>query len=140
MTAYVVDASVAAKWFLQERFSDHAQRLLDEANELHVPDFFFLEMDNVLCKWIRRGAIDQPEAELVRGSLARVPFHTHAASHLRDLAYALANRLGGSVYDCVYLALAQAIGEAMVTADRRLYRRVAPGALAEHVLWVEDVP
>lgn len=51
---YVVDASVAEKWFVEEAFNDEASRLLDESHELHVLDFFLVEFDNVLVKRIQR--------------------------------------------------------------------------------------
>ena len=35
---YVVDASVAVKWYVPEDNSDDAERLLDPANELHAPE------------------------------------------------------------------------------------------------------
>lgn len=50
MSILVVDAGVAAKWFFDEPLSDEAARLLDPSYELHAPDFFLLEIDNVLCK------------------------------------------------------------------------------------------
>ena len=34
----VVDASVAVKWYVPEIHSARAERLLDQANELHAPD------------------------------------------------------------------------------------------------------
>jgi predicted nucleic acid-binding protein len=51
MSVYVVDASVAAKWFFDEPFSDEATRLLDASHTLHVPDFFLLEIAENLC-WV----------------------------------------------------------------------------------------
>jgi len=40
-------------------------------------------------------------------------------------ALVLAHRLKHPVYDCVYLALAQSEGAALVTADERLLARIA---------------
>ena len=42
MTQFVVDANVAIKWVLPEIHSEIALKLLDDDNELLVPDFFWL--------------------------------------------------------------------------------------------------
>ncbi|KKK99010.1 hypothetical protein LCGC14_2637010, partial [marine sediment metagenome] len=62
MSAYVVDASVAAKWFAEETYADDARRILHADNQLHAPELFLLEMDSVLCKWVRRGVVNESEA------------------------------------------------------------------------------
>jgi predicted nucleic acid-binding protein len=50
----VVDASVAAKWFLPEPYKDKAERLLrdflDETVELIAPDLIVAEVGNLLWK------------------------------------------------------------------------------------------
>ena len=54
MMKVVVDASVAAKWFLPEIHSDAAARLLDPAIALYAPDLIVPEFGNILWKKIRR--------------------------------------------------------------------------------------
>ncbi|MFQ5808612.1 MAG: type II toxin-antitoxin system VapC family toxin [Armatimonadota bacterium] len=140
MSVYVVDASVAAKWFTEEEHSEAAVALASGPHELHAPDFFMLEMDNVLCKWIRRGIITEADGAVVRSTLARLPIQTYPFGGVRDDAYALANDTRRSLYDCLYLAVAVHLDAQLVTADRRLYDAVADGPFAGHVVWVEDVP
>jgi predicted nucleic acid-binding protein len=48
LTGFVVDASVALKWFLPEVHSDAAARLLREGYRLHAPDLIRAEFGNVL--------------------------------------------------------------------------------------------
>ncbi len=55
----VVDASVAAKWFIAEDNADEALMLLDRPFDLHAPDLLYLEIDNILCKLIRRGLLSE---------------------------------------------------------------------------------
>lgn len=140
MTVYVVDASVAAKWFIEEEYAQPALTLLSGQHRLHAPDFLMLEIDNILCKWIRRGIISEADGEVVRSTLAQLPIQKHPFESLRDSAYSLANRTGRSLYDCLYVALAALLDGRMVTADRKLYEAVADGPLGEHVLWVDDIP
>ena len=140
MNIRIVDASVAAKWFAEEQFADDARRLISENNQLHVPDFFLLEMDNVLVKWIRRGLITEPEGMDVRSILRQLPIYTHPTGELRDFAYSIANQTGRSFYDCTYLALTILLDGQMVTADRRFYDALSTGPFTKHLLWVENIP
>ena len=140
MSAYVVDASVAAKWFFREMHRDAALRLLDARAALHAPDFLLLELDHVLRKRIRRGLIGAVEGDRIRTVLRSYPIAYTPFRSLQDRAYSTASRTGCTVYDCLYVALAVGLGERLVTADRRLYDGLAPTPLADHVLWVEDVP
>ena len=140
MSVLVVDASVAAKWYLHEPDTEHARRVLASGSDLHAPDFFLLEVDNILCKNIRRGNLTVQNGDDIRRALLRNPIEYHPTAQLRDHAYALANQTRRSVYDCLYLALAVMLGGQMVTADRRLHESLSPRPLGEHVLWVADVP
>ena len=48
MNKFVVDASVAIKWYLPENFSEDADRLLNPLFELLVPELLFAETGNIL--------------------------------------------------------------------------------------------
>jgi len=139
MSTLVVDASVAAKLFVEEDLSEAALSVLDARNHLHAPDFLFLEMDNVICKWVRRGIITESEGSDTRTAIRRIPIKGHSFVSLQDSAYYIANQTKRSVYDCLYVALAVFIGGQMVTADRRLYEGLVNGPFGEHVMWVEDI-
>ena len=54
MSLFVVDASVAIKWFLPEIHSDAALPLLAHKHLLHAPDLIFSEFGNVLWKRVRK--------------------------------------------------------------------------------------
>ena len=138
MTAYVVDASVAAKWFLEEPFTAEAAALLRSGNRLSAPDFLLLEMDSLLVKRMRRGDLTAEKAREVRSVLGQLPLDYHAFGAFQDHAWELACQTGCSIYDCLYLAMALALGAPLVTADRKFLGSLARGPLAGHVLWVED--
>ncbi len=139
MSVFVVDASVAAKWFLHEEHHEAARRLRDPRHRLCAPDFFLLEMDNVFCRRVRRNEFAPAEAQKARRMLRGLPIEYSAFGTLLDRAYELALETRTSPYDCLYAVLAQVIGGRMVTADRRFYDRIAKSPFAAHVLWVEDV-
>lgn len=139
MNVYVVDASVAAKWFTEEGYAEESRSLLDEGNFLHAPDHFFLEMDSILCKWIRREIISADEAGIVRNALRRIPVRKHPFAPLQEPAYMIAVQTGQSIYDCLYIALAVFLKGRMVTADQRLYEVIRNGAFKEYIVRVEDI-
>lgn len=139
MSVFVVDASVAAKWVFFEAYSEDSLRLLAERNRLHTPDFCLLELDNVVCKRIRRGEITRAEGNRIRSALRQFPVQMHSFMPLLDLGYDVAIRTARSLYDCLYVALALLLDGKMVTADRRLYDGLAGGPLSRHVLWVEEL-
>ncbi len=139
MSAQVVDASVAAKWFVEEEYAEQAFALVRDNEMLFAPDFLLLEIDNLVCKWIRRGVIAAAEGEDIRREFGNQNIEYHAFGSLRDSAFELAGRTGRALYDCLYVALAVHLKGRMVTADRKLYDALADGPFAEHVLWVGDV-
>jgi len=138
MNLYVVDASVAAKWFFEEIHAEASQQLLEDRYYLHAPDFFLMEIDSLLCKRIRRKEINEREGQKIRAALRQFPIQYHPFQNMLDLAYEIANRTGHSVYDCLYIALAALLQGQMVTADRRLYDGLAHGPFARYVRWVSE--
>ena len=130
MKVFVVDASVAAKWFLEEEHTAAALRLLEVADFLHAPELFSLELDHVLCKKVRRGELTQEQGEEIREALDRFPIQKLPSVWLRDLGFTIACATGRALYDGLYLALAVLLGVPMVTADRKLYDALAEGPLA----------
>jgi len=140
VTRYVVDASVAIKWFIPERLSEAAGRLHQAQHSLLVPAFFWLEIGNVLAKKIRRGELTRAEGDFILKELRQVPLQRHADERLFRPAYALALQMQRSLYDCLYLALAEVIDGRMVTADRKFYTALMAGDPGRRVLWIEDLP
>ncbi len=140
MSRYVVDASVAIKWFIPEIHSEAASRLHLSSYRLHAPAFIMLELGNVICKKIRRDELSQEEGDVILNDLGRLPLQQHVDLRLFLPAYALALETQRSLYDCLYLALAEVIDGKMVTADDKFYTALATGRYGKRLLWVEDLP
>ena len=136
MSAYVVDANVVAKWFVPERLSDVAARLLDDGNELASPDLLWPEIGNVLWKKARAGEITAREANRILQALDQCPVTVFPSRLVLDGALEIALGTGRSVYDSIYVALAVALDCQLATADERLANALANGPLASHVLWI----
>jgi predicted nucleic acid-binding protein len=58
---------------------------------------------------------------------------------LREKAFEIALEIGSSIYDCLYLALAEALDSNMVTADRRFFQTLQNGSLFRRMLWIEEI-
>jgi len=133
VSTYVIDASVAVKWFVPESHSREAAALLDPAHTLHAPDLLFAEVSNALWKKTRRRELRPGEARLVLRGLASVPLEVTPIRQIAAGALDLALDSGCTVYDAVYLALAIHLDCRLVTADKRLSQLIRPKALARHI-------
>lgn len=140
MRRYVVDASIAIKWFIPEIHSDAALRLRHGEHRLHVPAFLTLELGNVLAKKIRRQELTHTEGDTILKELKQLPLQCHPDARLFPSAYRLALNTQRSLYDCLYLALAEVVDGVMITADQKFCAALAGGMYARRVLWVEDLP
>ena len=121
MTTWVIDASVAIKWVIDEPGTEQA--LLLRRDRLVAPDLLVPECANILWKKVRRGELSEAEAMLAARLLQRAEVELEPMRGLLEPATKLAIALDHPAYDCIYLALAEALSCAMVTADEQLYRR-----------------
>ena len=132
MTTVVLDATIAAKWFLppgDEPFLDEALDLLDRYTKgdlrFIVPDLFWPEFGNILWKAMREGRCSRESAESALGEMRNRKLPTFSSLELLDNAFAIAAQFGRTVYDSVYVALAISSKAHMVTADERLANALA---------------
>lgn len=137
MKEYVVDASVAVKWFIPEVHSIAASRLMDSEINLHAPDFFAAEIGNILWKKIRRREIEVARASEIVNTVQAFDIEIHPSAELLPVALNFAVAFGHPIYDCLYLAVAVAQNCPVVTADKRFAAAAAP-THSRYILWVED--
>ena len=140
MIRYVVDASVAVKWYLPEIHDREAQRLLQGTEALLVPDLIFSEAGNILWKRVRSGQMLETEAQAVLQSLGALPLTVSPSWPLVLPALTIACQTQRTVYDSLYLALALRESAVMVTADEKFYNALQATPLATYLLWVADIP
>jgi len=118
---YVVDASVALKWLIDEEDSEQALSLTE--HRLQAPSLIRIEIANALRSISARGRITADQAPGFMTLLQNAPLEIvepDAALEARMLDLAL--RLNHPVYDCLYLALAERTGQTLITADRRFLK------------------
>ncbi len=132
-----MDASVAVKWFVVEARRAEARLVLEDGFECHAPDFILTECANVFWKKSRRGEIGDPSIllkELLRSGIPEL----HPSEDLLLEATRTADEIAHPVYDCLYIACAQATESALVTDDRRLTRAVLEHLPELDVLNLQD--
>ncbi|QNT70449.1 type II toxin-antitoxin system VapC family toxin [Defluviicoccus vanus] len=120
----VVDASVALKWFLPEPDSLAAEAVLRRADDLIAPTLLVAEVCNAAWKRFRRGETTERHLDWIADRIGRMGLALVPDLALAVPATTIARRLDHPVYDCLYLALAEARRATLVTADRRLYTRI----------------
>ena len=140
MSLYVVDTSVAVKWFIPEVHSEAAARLQSSNHQLHIPAFSIIEFGNVLCKKVRRGEITVAESEAVFALFQESALTIHPEDGSLPLAFDIAHRTQRSLHDCLYLSLAIGLGAEMTTADKKFFNALVSTELGTHLCWVEDLP
>jgi predicted nucleic acid-binding protein len=117
----VVDASVALKWFLSEEpDADRALAVVRDGIPLIAPDLVIVEVCNAAWRSARLGRISPAQMGAIASSLPRFFDGLVGAATLAPRAVAIAGELDHSVYDCLYVALAEAEQATLVTADAQL--------------------
>ena len=139
MSAIVIDASVAVKWFLPEPQAHAARRVLKGRRSLLAPDLIWAEVGNVLWKRCRRAELTHEVAQRILRDFKRFPLETYAAKTLLEPAWVLATQHRISVYDGLYLALAISRNCKLVTADHSLVDAIKKEPLGSVVVGVEHI-
>ena len=127
---FVIDASVAAKWFLpDEPFSALALELLHSATigatGFIVPDLFFSECGNILWKAARRQRLSAEETLAAIQVIGDLRTLTVPASGLLERTLQIARTYDRTFYDSLYIAVAVQQQTHLVTADEKLANATA---------------
>ena len=135
---YVVDASVAVKWFLRESLHDQAGRLLDHVELLQAPDLMVAEVTNIAWKKCIRGEIPGSQAQTIARAIRQSIPLLRPSAELAEQALDIALALNHPVYDCLYIACAEVTDGILITADEELCRAVRGTDFAPLVQHLND--
>ena len=136
----MVDASVAARWFVEGEDADTALALLEVEAELIAPDLLVAELGNTLLKYVGSGVLEAERARPFLTAAKTAMSRFVPMSDLHDDAFALALEIRHPIYDCYYLALARRDDALFVTADRRLLRKLVGTRLSGTAVYVSEWP
>ncbi len=123
----VLDASVVAKFLLEDENADDVYRVVPAGAVEVAPSIVEFEVWSLLCKHVRQGRLTKKMADeafadwskvVSEGEISIVPTH----EYIRE-AFDLSCHIKHSLYDACYLALAKKRDIPLVTADRQLYDR-----------------
>lgn len=140
MSDFIVDASVAVKWFVAETDSLIADELSASNHRLFAPRLIVTEVANTLSRKAMAGLMSVTEATVYLRSLPNYLNGVLAVDELIEPALKNACALRHPIYDLIYLEAARRLDARLVTADRRFTARIAGTDLARHVTLLSDWP
>jgi predicted nucleic acid-binding protein len=126
-----LDASVAVKWFLvaEEPHKEQALELRERYErgevEFIIPDLFWAELGNVLCKAVRQGRCSLGDAEASLHKAKGLGLPAVPSAVLVESALGIASQYNRSFYDSLYIALALTRRAVLITADEKLANATA---------------
>jgi predicted nucleic acid-binding protein len=112
----VLDASAAVSALLNA--GEARTALADDS--VHVPHLIDSEIAHAMRRQVLHGTVTADDGWLALDTWRRLGVHRHPVAGLLDRVWELRENV--SAYDASYLALAEALGCALLTADARLSR------------------
>ena len=128
---YVLDASVAVKWFIKESNHPNAdlilEHLVNEPEIFAVPELFSYEILSVLYR-------HHPEAQLIFDRDINRILHSGLLRYpMTENIYTRADRFiraGLTGYDAVYVALAEELEGVWLTFDAKAHNKISSEKLS----------
>jgi predicted nucleic acid-binding protein len=121
---YVVDASVLVKWFLYQQEEDRDRALalrelhISGRSPIHIPEFAVVEVLN-LVRFAPKAK--EEDGELALEALQDLHLQTKPLEFdLVRKANAIAWAYKVTIYDALYIALAEQVGYPLITADEAM--------------------
>ena len=125
---YVVDASVLTKWFVEHNEPDREQALglkdlhVEGRSTIHVTELTFLEVLNAIR--FGSGAKEEHGARAIAGleelhlEVSNTDFQLLRETNAISWAYKI------TIYDALYVALAEQLGYPLITSDEAMVRKL----------------
>jgi len=135
---FIVDASVAVKWFVAETDSLVADELSASNHRLFAPRLILTEVANALGRKAMTGLMSAVEACVYLRSLPQYFDGVLAVDELIEPALENACAIRHPIYDLIYLEAARRLDAQLVTADRRFTAKIAGTGFARHVTLLSD--
>ena len=128
MIEYVIDTSVVIKWFVKEKYSEYAIKILNQFQVntivLHAPTYLKIEVVSVLRKYWLRKILTKKQVHDILNAFFELPLQYHEIGNKGFLLKALNTSLKQNIsfYDSIFVTLAQALNAKLLTADKKLHQ------------------
>ena len=135
----VVDANVVVKWYVDERDSEQARRVLAAPGRIISPGHALGEIGEVLTRRVRARDIGREQLDLALDDmLLRLAFVPLGAIAEDAIGVALEAKV--SFYDALHIALASVLEVPVVTADEVLVRALAGTRWSTQIIPLAEWP
>jgi hypothetical protein len=135
---FIVDASVAVKWFVAETDSLVADELSASNHRLFAPRLIVAEVANALARKAMAGLMSAAEACVYLRSLPHYFDDVLAVDELMEPALENACAIRHPIYDLIYLEAARRLDAQLITADQKFTAKIAGTGFARHVTLLSD--
>jgi predicted nucleic acid-binding protein len=125
VTEVVVDSSIIVALIMPEECSDWALEKTSNYDYLHIPEFSYYEVANVIkCKTPSKFTVN--EAEKLFGKAIKImdQFGVHSFGEVVVGALSLALKHNIAVYDAAFLCLADNLNLPLLTLDLKLAKKL----------------
>jgi predicted nucleic acid-binding protein len=137
-SAVVVDSSVVIKWLVHEEGSDLARALRTQWIKADIfpsaPDFLLVELHSIIWKNLRLGLLQTNDPLVGQTPTFGLDLNWAATTPLLSSAFLLAIKYQASIYDSLYVALAQSLQAPFFTADQSLAAKLTGSGIIVHVV------
>ncbi len=132
----IIDASVAYKWLIAETGSTEAIAWIGRG-ALRAPALMIVEVGNAVSKRVRAGEL------AVEGAAEQLSRLVDLVSVIDESDYVSAALqmsvlLDHSIYDCVYLAMAEADDDRLLTADGKFAGKARQAGFGSRIVMLGD--
>ena len=119
----IIDASVAAKWFVEEPGSSRALEILEEIlrkpGAFGIPELFFFELANIINRLLPK--LSENHRYLLDQLLnLGIPRFSMTTELLEEIRFFQSQGLSG--YDAAYVALAKILNGKWITFDSKAHK------------------
>ncbi len=122
----VIDTSIIVKWFSEEKYTEEALEIRENIRHKHevgvFPDLLLYELSNALRYNPNFEEDDVKKA--IRSILEMDMEIINLTSDILNDSVSLAFHNDITIYDSSYIALARELDVELVTADKKLYKKV----------------
>ena len=125
----VLDTNICIKQFIADLLTPIVNQLFDHLNdpsaEFFVPDLFYIECANALCKYVKAKLNTAEQVQAGITDLKALRFQVFSTKDLLADAVQIGLDYGITAYDGCYVVLSKQVSAPLLTLDERLVNSLA---------------